>query len=319
MSFDFNDVRNALPDLNPKLSMYVGNLKNGDFIQPLENFHFLLKDCDKVGNVTKKNKDVLVQLHPVMSGDQFDHLLLCCTCLDKSSIDSKSEVYQASLQKSFIDKERLSYCIHSQAIEKLDPCDTFPIDAGLFPFKFTNSFISLQEISDKPFLFAVYANGCYGMLRRPRKNLKCRSQICKDVWSCRHIDAWNAHEKADVVKDKTKETDQEILIDDFEFLELDEMIPKKSINDIKAHDQIPMQIKIPLTEKIQSEFRKLARAGYQYSDKTEFLPKYDPHKVCKNHSNTYKKNPSLLSKDVWIFGSDWIEKQERSIYYRYKI
>ena len=65
MSFDLNSILVSLPDLNPKLSMYVGNLKHESFFHILENFHFMIKDCDKIGKVIKKNKEVLVQFHPV--------------------------------------------------------------------------------------------------------------------------------------------------------------------------------------------------------------------------------------------------------------
>ena len=314
MSFDLNSILVSLPDIKPRLSMYVGNLKHGSFIHSLENFHFLIKDCDKIGNVTKKNKEVLVQFHPVKSNNQLDYLLLCCNCQEKSSLDTKSEVYQSSLQLDYIEQERKSYCIHCQAIEKLEPCNSFPLHAGLFPFSFSNDYVSIQEIYEKPFLYAVYAIGCYGLVRKPRKNLKCRSTLCKDVWICSHIDAWNTHERQDTLKDRNKEA--EVVIDDFEFLELDELAPTKPIKETKVHVQLPQRIVIPLTPEIQSKFRILARTGYQYSVKTEFSPKYDPKLVCRPHSNSFKEIPTLLSKDVIIYGSEWIEQQERTMYYR---
>ena len=99
MSFDLNSILVSLPDLNPRLSMYVGNLKHESLFHILENFHFMIKDCDKIGKVTKKkNKEVLVQFHPVTSNSQLDYLLLCCHCNEKSSLDTKSEMYQRSLQ-----------------------------------------------------------------------------------------------------------------------------------------------------------------------------------------------------------------------------
>ena len=93
MAFDFNAFYESLPDIKPYISMYVGNLKQGKFIHPLDNFQFFIKDCDKSGKVMKKNIDVLVQFYPVRTDAGLDHLLLCCQ-------DAKSEVYQSSLPKN---------------------------------------------------------------------------------------------------------------------------------------------------------------------------------------------------------------------------
>ena len=315
MSFDLNSILVSLPDLNPRLSMYVGNLKHESFFHILENFHFMIKDCDKIGKVTKKNKEVLVQFHPVKSGNQLDYLLLCCLCNEKSSLDAKSEMYQCSLQKDYITQERSSYCIHCQAIEKFEPCNSFPLHAGLFPFKFSNDYVSIQDISEKPFLSAVFASGCYGLIRKPRKNLKCWSQLCKDVWNCSHIDTWNTHEKQGTEGGKEKE----VVLEDFEFLELEQLASIKMVKDVNVHVQQPRRIAIPLTSEIQDKFRLLARGGYQYSARTEFQPKFDPSQACKPHKSLFKKTLSFLSKNVLIYGSEWIEQKERTIYYRWVI
>ena len=314
MSFDLSSILRSLPDVQPKLRMYVGNLKNGNFFNSLENFHFLLKDCDKEGKVTKRNKDVMVQFHPIKADKTLDYLLLCCACLDKSALDAKSEIYQGVIEKEFLLEERQSYCIHCQAVEKFKPCDYFPVDNYQFPFKLGNDFITIQELYKVPFLCAEYANGCYGLLRRPRKNLKCISPICKEVWNCCHIDAWNTHERQDLVNTpSSKEADL-----DLEFVALEDLAAptKLRTSESKRHEQNPLKIDIPLTHEIQERFRQLAKEGYQYADKSVFSPTYVDGLCCTLHSNSYKKTATLMSKEVLIFGSNWIEKRNRCIYYR---
>ena len=167
MSFDLNSILVSLLDLNPKLSMYVGNLKHESFFHILENFHFMIKDCDKIGKVTKKNKEVLVQFHPVNLVTNWI-IFFCVVSAMRNHLLMQSLKCTNALFKRIISHRNVPHTAFiAKQLKNLNLA--FPLHAGLFPFKFSNDYVSIQDISEKHFLSAVFASGCYGLIRKPRK------------------------------------------------------------------------------------------------------------------------------------------------------
>ena len=74
-----------------------------------------------------------MKVHGIFLIDKsIDHVLICEKCNYR-----KNEALQQALKKSIIavlfNDTKVNYCIHTKAIEYIDPLNHFTIDAGCFP------------------------------------------------------------------------------------------------------------------------------------------------------------------------------------------
>ena len=80
--FDLSDISHETENIQMQndriFDKYVGHLKREKQCRTLRQHHFLVADCDKQGNLTKK--EVFVQFVGVKSGDKITYILLCHGC-----------------------------------------------------------------------------------------------------------------------------------------------------------------------------------------------------------------------------------------------
>ena len=83
--FDLSDISHETENIqiqNDRIcDKYVGHLKREKMCRTLRQQHFLVADCDKQGNLTKK--EIFVQFVGVKSGDKSTYTLLCQGCNDQ--------------------------------------------------------------------------------------------------------------------------------------------------------------------------------------------------------------------------------------------
>ena len=100
-------------DEKQHLDRYIGNLRRENGVKALRHFHYLVPDCDEVGNL--KNTQLFVQLVGVKFDDEIKHVLLCQSC-NKNAKGLLHIFLRSNIDRKFYDEVRNGYCIHSKAL-----------------------------------------------------------------------------------------------------------------------------------------------------------------------------------------------------------
>ena len=92
---DLSNLSEALENVNKRESYYAGNLKRNCKIKALSQHHFVIPDCDDIGNL--KAAYVFVQYVGVKIDKEIDHLLICRNC-NKEAGSLKNSALNPSLK-----------------------------------------------------------------------------------------------------------------------------------------------------------------------------------------------------------------------------
>ena len=75
MDLNLKELSNALNEIDKQTSYYAGNLKRQKKIKALAHHHFLISDCDEIGNLLQTY--VFVQFVGIKMESDISHLLVC--------------------------------------------------------------------------------------------------------------------------------------------------------------------------------------------------------------------------------------------------
>ena len=289
-------------DQNRRLDKYIGHLRRENKARALRQHHFLISDCDKAGNLTEK--DIFVQFVGTTSvtGEK-KFILLCKSC--NENVKGLLHIFlKSNIEEKFHDKVVSEYCIHCSALAEMSPEKSFELEPENFPFCHDENMVDVEILETSPYQCAVLCRGEYGLITFPPRAKKPRCIMpCKNSRTCHHTVLWERCEGTHKVENPVKPSEM-----------------RKESN-IEHNRTLPKKMKWPPNSETQSEFRKLARTGYSYSEMIQLVPEYDDRKCCKMHGNKFDdRNPVdmmwIMSRKVVIINSDWVDHIERVVYYR---
>ena len=156
MGLNLKELPNALNEIDKQTSYYAGNLKRQKKIKALAHHHFLISDCDEIGNLLQTY--VFVQFVGIKMESDISHLLVCRIC--NTEAESLQQILmKGNLDRKFLEDQKKKYCIHCKTLSKLNPETYYPIDEHFFPWFFASDLTDIEHIQSKPLLAAVLAGG----------------------------------------------------------------------------------------------------------------------------------------------------------------
>ena len=312
-------MKQALNDMNKQELYYSGNLRRKQKIKALTHHHFVVPDCDDLGNLLTTY--VFVQFVGVRMCDGFDHLLICKKCNEEAE-SLQQILINGKITADFLKAQKRKYCVHSRTLTTLDPESYFKLDENCFPWYFGSDLVDIEYIQEKPLLVAVLAGGQYGLVSLPTRARKYRCIYPhKESKVCCHVRTFENNEGSE-------NQNEDILIqntnDNFNILK---DLPDLDINGefrdtvkSKIKSFLPQRLDWPLNKSMKEKFRKMSGEGYNYDRLTNLVPKYDENKTCKCG---HKFDPGCPIKSFWIqskqvqlHNTEYVSKKPRTVYYR---
>ena len=321
MTMNLDSVAQALKNVEKRELYYAGNLRRSEKLKALTHHHFILPDCDDLGDLLPSY--VFVQFVRLKIGDEFNHLLICRKC-NQEAESLQQILINGKITVDFMKLQKQKYCIHSKTISTFNPESYFELNENCFPWYFGSDLVDIEYINKKPLLVAVLAGGQYGLVSLPPRARKYRCiHPHKESKVCSHVRTFESNEGS-------MNGEEEILIQnsniEFDFME---NFPDLDINGdlrdnntikFKRKSSLPKKLDWPLSKSTKQKFREISGGGYNYEKLIHLIPKYDEEKTCECGHNYDPgcpvKNYWIQSKEIRIHNTEWVNKKTRIAYYR---
>ena len=121
----------ALNNVEKRELYYGGNLRRDKNLKSLTHHHFIVPNCDDLGNLLPAY--VFVQFIGIKRADSFDHLLICKQ-FNEEAESLQQILMQGKFTEDFLIDQKKIYCIHSKTISTFDPQIYFEVNDSCFPY-----------------------------------------------------------------------------------------------------------------------------------------------------------------------------------------
>ena len=155
---NLQSMAQALNNVEKRELYYAGNLRRDKKLKSLSHHHFIVPDCDDLGNLLPAY--VFVHFIGIKKSASFDHLLICKQCNEEAE-SLQQILMRGKITEDFLIDQKKKYCIHSKTISTFDPEIYFKVDDSCFPWYFGSDLVDIEYIQEKPLLVAVLAGGQY--------------------------------------------------------------------------------------------------------------------------------------------------------------